>query len=236
MAGGEEARAGRAEGGGEKYKRMWCRGTPALKDLGGSCRGTLWQAPDSFPPPPPSRGNIPGGVAWLRLFALPTWKRTSLAQIGRLCWVWHWQSCGKPSASFTHAFSLTGLGWMVTVTVWMDIYGCIVKIVLHSGSLNQQEIFFSIEFSYWIEPWRLFLVLHLLVKIFDTLDWISFSFFFYPFFISRLMIKQIYIAPTCLFTAIFFSIFFLYGKVGSSSKRKAASTWPAQMGTPSILM
>ncbi len=84
----------------------------------------------AFPPPPPSRGNIPGGVAWLRLFALPTWKRTSLAQIGRLCWVWHWQSCGKPSASFTHAFSLTGLGWMVTVTVWMDIYGCIVKIVL----------------------------------------------------------------------------------------------------------
>lgn len=37
---------------GRKYKRMWCRGTPALKDLGESCRGTLWQAPDSSPPPP----------------------------------------------------------------------------------------------------------------------------------------------------------------------------------------
>ncbi len=65
----------------------------------------------AFPRPPPSRGNIPGGVAWLRLFALPTWKRTSLAQIGRLCGVWHWQSCGKPTASFTLFLSWVLDGW-----------------------------------------------------------------------------------------------------------------------------
>ncbi len=162
------ARAGRADGGGEKYKRMWCRGTPALKDLGGSCRGTLWQAPDSFPPTTSfswEHTRRCGMITSLRLAHMEThlagtdW--TALWSVAlTVLWETH---------CFIHTFSLTGLGWMVTVTVWLDTYGCIVNIFLRSGSLNKQEItlfIYFIVFSYWIEPWRLFLFLHLMVKLF----------------------------------------------------------------------
>ncbi len=145
------ARAGRAEGGGEKYKRMWCRGTPALKDLGGSCRGTLWQAPDSFPPTTSfswEHTRRCGMITSLRLahmemhLAGTDW--TALWSVAlTVLWKTH---------CFIHTFSLTGLGWMVTVTVWLDTYGCIVNIFLRSGSLNKELHYL---FSVFILNWTL---------------------------------------------------------------------------------
>lgn len=141
--------AGREEGGGEKYKRMWCRGTPALKDLGGSCWRTLWQAPDSSPlPPPPSRGNILGGVAWLRLPALPT-RKTHLAGTDWMALVSVALTLLWETHCLIHAFSLTGFGWMVTV--WMDILDALWKLFLHSGSLIKKEITFFSNKCFHIE-------------------------------------------------------------------------------------